>query len=120
MILDMLDLLGTTLTNAGLAIIDYVVGTKQEFEGLARVGAGLTGDLDTTMTAAETPCPNQFAKMVKTTVHCCPQFGGGMTDSVKKFGVSSDAMFQRRTSTKHVYAFRHDPLKNSMNLCYRH
>ena len=36
--LGMLGSFGTTLTNAGLAIIDYVVGTKQEFEGLAKVG----------------------------------------------------------------------------------
>lgn len=94
--LGMLGSFGTTLTNAGLAIIDYVVGTKQEFEGLAKVGAGLTGDLgQLQMTAAETRMSlPQFAKMVKNNSTLLSQFGGGMTDSVKKFGALSDAMFK--------------------------
>ena len=94
--LGMLGSFGTTLTNAGLAIIDYVVGTKQEFEGLAKVGAGLTGDLgQLQMTAAETRMSlPQFAKMVKNNSTLLSQFGGGMTDSVKKFGALSNAMFK--------------------------
>ena len=94
--LGMLGSFGTTLTNAGLAIIDYVVGTKQEFEGLAKVGAGLTGDLgQLQMTAAETRMSlPQFAKMVKNNSTLLSQFGGGMTDSVKKFAALSDAMFK--------------------------
>ena len=94
--LGMLGSFGSTLTNAGLAIIDYVVGTKQEFEGLAKVGAGLTGDLgQLQMTAAETRMSlPQFAKMVKNNSTLLSQFGGGMTDSVKKFGALSDAMFK--------------------------
>tara|TARA_A100001035_G_scaffold142218_1_gene111761 strand:- start:662 stop:2632 length:1971 start_codon:yes stop_codon:yes gene_type:complete len=94
--LGMLGTFGNTLTNAGLAIIDYVVGTKQEFEGLAKVGAGLTGDLgELQMTAAETRMSlPQFAKMVKNNSTLLSQFGGGMTDSVKKFGALSDAMFK--------------------------
>ena len=94
--LDMLGSFGTKLTNAGLAIIDYVVGTKEEFEGLAKVGAGLTGDLgQLQMTAAETRMSlPQFAKMVKNNSTLLSQFGGGMTDSTKKFAALSDAMFK--------------------------
>ena len=94
--LGMLGSFGSKLTNAGLAIIDYVVGTKQEFEGLAKVGAGLTGDLgQLQMTAAETRMSlPQFAKMVKNNSTLLSQFGGGMTDSVKKFAALSDAMFK--------------------------
>ena len=94
--LGMLGSFGTTLTNAGLAIIDYVVGTKEEFEGLAKVGAGLTGDLgQLQMTAAETRMSlPQFAKMVKNNSTLLSQFGGGMTDSTKKFAALSDAMFK--------------------------
>ena len=94
--LGMLGTFGNTLTNAGLAIIDYVVGTKQEFEGLAKVGAGLTGDLgQLQMTAAETRMSlPEFAKMVKNNSTLLSQFGGGMTDSTKKFASLSDAMFK--------------------------
>ena len=94
--LGLLGSFGENLSNAGLAVIDYVVGTKAEFEGLSKVGAGLTGDLGLLqVTAAETRMSlPEFSKMIKSNSTLLAQFGGGMTDSVQKFAKLSDAMFK--------------------------
>ena len=87
---------GTALQNGGLAVIDYVVGTKKEFEGLSKVGAGLGGDLGLLqVTAAETRMSlPEFSKMIKSNSTLLTQFGGGMSDGIDKFAKLSDAMFK--------------------------